>query len=166
VAETTVLQLSQPATFADPLTEVRRNGARALPSQGVEAEVAALLSCHADEFTDDGRQRPVRRGHLPEHEISSRLVGTARVACVNPLKSLERVKGIEPSSSAWKASEPYVISRLILTNRHHSAPLNPNGYLALSEWRLCFCPPLPSIAKLPSAPGVRWRSSPRQSTAF
>jgi hypothetical protein len=44
VTETNVFQLSQPGTFADPLTEVLRNGARALLSQAVEAEVAALLS--------------------------------------------------------------------------------------------------------------------------
>jgi hypothetical protein len=42
VTETNVFQLSQPGTFADPLTEVLRNGARALLSQAVEAEVAAL----------------------------------------------------------------------------------------------------------------------------
>jgi hypothetical protein len=43
VTETNVFQLSQPGTFADPLTEVRRNGARALLAQAVAAEVAALL---------------------------------------------------------------------------------------------------------------------------
>jgi hypothetical protein len=48
VTETNVFQLSQPGTFADPLTEVLRNGARALLTHAVEAEVAALLSCHAD----------------------------------------------------------------------------------------------------------------------
>jgi hypothetical protein len=48
VTETNVFQLSQPGTFADPLTEVLRNGARALLAQAVEAEVAALLSAHAD----------------------------------------------------------------------------------------------------------------------
>jgi hypothetical protein len=55
VTETNVFQLSQPGTFADPLTEVLRNGARVLLAQAVEAEVAALLSCHADKLTDDGR---------------------------------------------------------------------------------------------------------------
>ena len=55
-----VFQLSQPGTFSDPLTEVLRNGARALLSQAVEAEVAALLNRHADNLTDDGRQRLVR----------------------------------------------------------------------------------------------------------
>jgi hypothetical protein len=69
VTETNVFQLSQPGTFADPLTEVLRNGARALLAQAVEAEVAALLSAHADNLTDDGRQRLVRHGHLPEREI-------------------------------------------------------------------------------------------------
>jgi hypothetical protein len=43
--------LAQPGTFADPLTEVLRNGARALLAQAVEAEVAALLSGHADKRT-------------------------------------------------------------------------------------------------------------------
>jgi hypothetical protein len=48
VTDTNVFQLSQPETFADPLTEVLRNGARALLAQAVEAEVGALLSVHAD----------------------------------------------------------------------------------------------------------------------
>jgi hypothetical protein len=48
VTETNIFQLSQPGTFSDPLTEVLRNGARALLTQAVEAEVAAFLSCHAD----------------------------------------------------------------------------------------------------------------------
>jgi putative transposase len=69
VTDTNVFQLSQPGTFTDPLTEVLRNGARALLAQAVEAEVSSLLSCHADKLTDDGRQRLVRHGHLPEREI-------------------------------------------------------------------------------------------------
>ena len=64
-----VFQLCQPGTFADPLTEILRNGARALLAQAVEAEVAVLLASHADKLTDDGRQRLVRHGHLPEREI-------------------------------------------------------------------------------------------------
>jgi putative transposase len=51
------------------LTEVLRNGARALLAQAVEAEVATLLASHADKLTDDGRQRLVRHGHRPEREI-------------------------------------------------------------------------------------------------
>jgi hypothetical protein len=50
VTETNVLQLSQPGTFADPLTEVLRNGARALLAQAVEAEACCV-------------RRPAARGY-------------------------------------------------------------------------------------------------------
>jgi len=80
VTDTNVFQLSQPGTFADPLTEVLRNGARALLAQAIEAEVAALLSHHADKLTDDGRQRLVRHGHLPEREIMTG-IGPVAVRC-------------------------------------------------------------------------------------
>ena len=55
MTDTNVFQLTQRGTFADPLTEVLRNGARALLAQAVEAEVTALLSLHADKLTDDDR---------------------------------------------------------------------------------------------------------------
>jgi len=59
---------------------VLRNGARALLAQAVEAEVSSLLSCHADKLTDDGRQRLVRHGHLPEREIMTG-IGPVVVRC-------------------------------------------------------------------------------------
>jgi putative transposase len=80
VTDTNVFELSQPGSFADPLTEVLRNGARSLLAQAVEAEVAALLSCHADKLGDDGRQRLVRHGHLPEREIMTG-IGPVAVRC-------------------------------------------------------------------------------------
>jgi len=80
VTNTNVLQLSQPGGFSDPLTEVLRNGARALLAQAVEAEVAALLSVHAGELTADGRQRLVRHGFLPEREIMTG-IGSVAVRC-------------------------------------------------------------------------------------
>ena len=80
MTDTNVFPLSQPGTFADPLTDVLRSGARALLTQAVEAEVAALLSCHADKLTDDGRQRLVRHGHLPEREIMTG-IGPVAVRC-------------------------------------------------------------------------------------
>ena len=80
MTETNVFHLSQPGTFTDPLTEVLRNGARALLAQAVEAEVAALLSSHADKVTDDGRHRLVRHGHLPEREIMTG-IGPIAVRC-------------------------------------------------------------------------------------
>ena len=80
MTDSNVFRLSQPGTFSDPLTEVLRNGARALLSQAVEAEVAALLNRHADKLTEDGRQRLVRHGHLPEREIVTG-IGPVAVRC-------------------------------------------------------------------------------------
>jgi putative transposase len=80
VTDINVFRLSQPGALADPLTEVLRNGARALLSQAVEAEVAALLSAHADKLTDDGRRRLVRHGHLPERAIMTG-IGPVAVRC-------------------------------------------------------------------------------------
>jgi len=80
VTETNVFQLSQPGTFCDSLSEVLRNGARALLAQAVEAEVAALLADHAEKLTEDGRHRLVRHGHLPEREIMTG-IGPVAVCC-------------------------------------------------------------------------------------
>jgi len=77
VTDTNVFPLVQPGTFVDSLTEVLRNGARALLAQAVETEVAGFLAEHAGKLTDDGRQRLVRHGHLPERSI---LTGIGPVA--------------------------------------------------------------------------------------
>jgi transposase-like protein len=81
MTETNVFQLAQPGTFTDSLTEVLRNGARALLAQAVEAEVAEFLAQHADLKTDGGYRRVVRHGHLPEREI---MTGIGTVAVRQP----------------------------------------------------------------------------------
>jgi putative transposase len=85
VTDSNVFQLSQPGTLSDPLTEVLRSGARALLSQAVAAEVAGFLGSHADKLTDDGRQRLVRHGHLPEREIITRAARKASRCDPDPL---------------------------------------------------------------------------------
>ena len=69
MSDNTVLKLSQPSTFSDPLTEVVRSGARSLLARAAEAEVAAFLDGHSEARTEEGRRRLVRHGHLPEREI-------------------------------------------------------------------------------------------------
>ncbi|MGY2933435.1 hypothetical protein ACVWZ6_003037 [Bradyrhizobium sp. GM6.1] len=76
-----VIHLIQPGIFDDQLTEVLRNGARALLAQAVEAEVADFLGQHADLKTRDGHQRVVRHGHLPEREV---MTGIGPVAVRQP----------------------------------------------------------------------------------
>ena len=76
-----VIKLSLPGAFNDQLTEVLRNGARALLAKAVEAEVADFLDKHADLQTEDGRARIVRHGHLPEREV---MTGIGPVAVRQP----------------------------------------------------------------------------------
>ena len=71
----------QPGNVDDQLTEILRNGARALLAQAVEAEVADFLGKHADLKTADGHQRLVRHGHLPEREV---MTGIGPVAVRQP----------------------------------------------------------------------------------
>ncbi len=77
----TVVKLVQPGSFSDPLTEVPRNGARTLLAQSVEAEIAEFLGKHADLKTEDGLQRIVRHGHLPERDV---ITGIGPVAVRQP----------------------------------------------------------------------------------
>jgi len=70
-----VIEFAKPSVCVDGLTEVLRDGARKLLAQAVEAEVAEFLGRHANLVTDDGRQRLVRHGHLPEREIMTGIGG-------------------------------------------------------------------------------------------
>ena len=81
MSKDTVVRLVQPGAFEDQLTEVLRQGARALLAQAVEAEVADFLARHADLKTSNGHQRVVRHGHLPEREV---MTGIGPVAVRQP----------------------------------------------------------------------------------
>ena len=76
-----VFELVQPGTFDDQLTEILRQGARTLLAQAVEAEVADFLAKHIDLKTEEGRQRIVRHGHLPERAV---MTGIGPVAVRQP----------------------------------------------------------------------------------
>ena len=80
MTDTNVIKLAQPGTFTDSLTEILRNGARALLTQAVETEVADFLRRYADLKTKAGYQRVVRHGHLPEREIMTG-IGPVAVRC-------------------------------------------------------------------------------------
>jgi putative transposase len=79
--ENNVIRHAEPGTFVDGLTDVLRNGARKLLTQAVEAEVAEFLERYSGLVTEEGRQRVVRHGHLPEREI---MTGIGPVAVKAP----------------------------------------------------------------------------------
>ena len=82
--------------MTDRLTEVLRDGARALLTQAVEAEVSEFLAATADLKTDDGCRRVVRHGHLPERQI---MTGIGPVAVRQP-----RVRDREAAPTIRRAS--------------------------------------------------------------
>jgi transposase-like protein len=56
---------------ADPLTEVLRRGARKLLQEAIEAEAAEMIGQYQELKDEQGRQRVVRNGHLPERTIQT-----------------------------------------------------------------------------------------------
>src|SRR5438270_12010431 len=65
VSDANVVKLLQPGSLADPLTEVLRNGARALLAQAIEAEVAEFLAKHVELKTATGLRRVATRQRCP-----------------------------------------------------------------------------------------------------
>jgi putative transposase len=82
-------------TVADPLTEVLRQGARDLLQKAVEAEAAAIIGQYQELKDEQGRQRVVRNGHLPERTIQT---GIGEVAVKVP-RVRDRVGALRFSSS-------------------------------------------------------------------
>jgi putative transposase len=107
VSNDNVIQLIQPGIFDDPLTEVLRNGARALLAKAVEAEVADFLGQHADLKTQDGHQRVVRHGHLPEREV---MTGIGPVAVRQPRVRDRQADATDPDRIRFSPSilPPYM----------------------------------------------------------
>ena len=84
-----------PLPVADALTEVLRRGARELLQQAVEAEVAEAIAQFAELKDEEGRQRVVRNGYLPERTIQT---GIGKVAVRAP-RVRDRVGEMKFSSS-------------------------------------------------------------------
>ena len=101
-----VIKLIQPGFFDDQLTEVLRNGARALLAKAVEAEVTDFLGKHADLKTEDGHQRVVRHGHLPEREVMTGIIEPCRSdsSCIASITSLSAVHPSAPKHKCLRLS--------------------------------------------------------------
>ena len=70
MTKTTVIDFAIPSDFSpDPLTDVLRAGAQELLATAVRAEVSEFLKGHTHLLDDEGRQRLVRHGFLPERDV-------------------------------------------------------------------------------------------------
>lgn len=71
MSKNNVIELSDPDTFMDTLTELLRTGARQLIEQAVEAELAEFMKQYVDRVLDNGRAAIVRNGYQLEREIQT-----------------------------------------------------------------------------------------------
>ena len=69
--DTSIVQVRQPGSAEDPLTEIAREGARRMLATAMEVEIGAFLDEFAEERLPDGRQRLVRHGYGPERRIQT-----------------------------------------------------------------------------------------------
>jgi putative transposase len=69
VSQDNVVKSAESSAIEDPLTEVLRSGARKLLADAIDAEVSDFLDRYSRFLTEEGQQRLVRHGHLPEREI-------------------------------------------------------------------------------------------------
>ena len=121
-----VVKLIQPGTFDDQLTEILRQGARALLAQAVEAEVADFLAKHADLKTEDGRRRIVRHGHLPEREV---MTGIGPVAVRQPRVRDREAAADDPEPHPLHARDPAALRAPLEVDRDAAADPLPEGHL-------------------------------------
>ena len=66
-----VVELNNPETNADPLTELVRTGARQLIQRAVEIELQEFMAQYEDCRTDEGTAIVVRNGYLPERDVQT-----------------------------------------------------------------------------------------------
>jgi hypothetical protein len=115
VTETNVFRLSQPGTFADPLNEALRTGARALMAQAVEAEVAALGSKdrqpHPSTRRSCTRANPLKCHHAQSGKITRPVL---RHSARSDEKSRNRSPPRKPAAKAGDGAQRG--STVMLTN--------------------------------------------------
>ena len=125
MAKSSVVPFELPSEFSsDPSTEVIQAGARELPRAAVQAEVSAFIAEHAHLLDEEGRQRLVRHGFLPERGMMTG-IGTVPV-------QVPRVRDRGPMRTARRPGFARRWFRRICTRR--------------SRWRNC-CPDRASGAR-------------------
>ena len=114
MTDTNVIKLAQPGTFTDSLTEILRNGARALLTQAVETEVADFLGRYANLKTRGGP--PARRvtGICPSADrdrigavaVRRRTCATGRLAEGSGSVQPERFAALRPAHEEPRGADP------------------------------------------------------------
>ena len=69
MSKNNVVDIKDPGTITDTLTEMLRSGAQQLIHQAVQAELTVFMAQYSNQLTDDGKASVVRNGYQPERRI-------------------------------------------------------------------------------------------------
>ena len=107
MAKSTVVPFDVPSDFSpDPLTEVIQAGARELLRAAVQAEVSTFIAQHMELLDEDGRQRLVRHGFLPERDV---MTGIGKVPVQIPrVRDRGKVPAAQKVRFSSKIVPPYL----------------------------------------------------------
>jgi len=100
-----VISLKKPeGNFNDHLTEILRQGCRRILEEALEVEIEAFIGHCKDLKDEEGRQRIIRNGYLPEREIQT---GIGQVAARVP-RSRDRERAGKPIRFRSTLLPPYL----------------------------------------------------------
>ena len=87
-----IIDINRPAeTYQDPLTELIRSGARKILQEALESEINQFIDGFKSDKTEEGKQRIVRNGYLPERQVTT---GIGSVSVKAPrLRDLQKGDG-------------------------------------------------------------------------
>jgi transposase-like protein len=102
--EVTTTNVAFPSTSRDALTEILRQGAQAMLSSAIEAEVREWIGEHEHLRDERGHRQVVRNGYLPERSITT---GIGSVKIRQP-RVHDRRRGEDAESFSSKILPPYL----------------------------------------------------------
>jgi len=102
--EVTTTNVAFPSTSRDALTEILRQGAQAMLTTAIEAEVAEWIGEHEHLTDERGHRQVVRNGYLPERSITT---GIGPVKIRQP-RVHDRRRGAEAEAFSSKILPPYL----------------------------------------------------------
>ena len=144
MSKSTVVPFELPSEFSpDPLTEVIQFGARELLRTAVQAEVAGFMAVHAHLLDEEGRQRLVRHGFLPEREVMTG-IGTVPVQVVaEDAPSVRAADGDGPRPGCerrWQQDQgPFILGAAVsIARQSRLATMRGYARRSASKSRCCF----------------------------
>ena len=90
------------------LDELVRDGARQMLAAALQAEVAAYVEAHADQFDADGHRLVVRNGYHAAREVA--VTGHTSLSHVDGRISMRGPRDVTPHRRGWSAMSVWAVA--------------------------------------------------------